>query len=528
MGIYRQYIKTTMAFNINHQLRRKTERNKGIAMKIVLIYPRWSDAQDKHVTVFSKKQGHYPPLGLAVLASIAEQQGHTVYIIDGEIEDLSTAETVRLTEKLKPDMIGITASTPFFHIAVEIAKKLKQKRSAPILIGGPHISILREEAFEDCFDYGFVGESEISFAEFLHAYPYRMYPKLGMERVKGILMRVPLRAWGYNTEFSKTIYTGDAETITDLDEIPAPAYHLLPMGKYLMGTLEGTKPFFTVQTQRGCPYKCVFCNVDLNTKKVRRFSPGYVVSQIEHIQRHYGINHFHLIDDTFTLDRKHALDICIDIMTRNLHVTFEIGTRTNLLTEYLVHILYAAGCIRMGFGLETVNENIRKTIRKDIPLQAYIDANRWCNKYGIETQNACMIGLPGETRDTIKETMSFLRDNHEIRQANVAIAVPYPGTELHRMALNGEHGLKLITEDFSQYQRYNNAVMKVGSLTPQDLIEYQNDCFGSVYAPYWRWYSMLRKTGIRGFLLTWKRIIRSLLKGRTELLFVDPGYWRKT
>ena len=143
-------------------------------MRIALLYPRWSTAQDKTITVFSKKQGHYPPLGLAVLASIAEQQGHTVHIIDGEIEDLSTDELVNLTTKLKPDMIGITASTPFFHVVVEVAEKLKQKRIAPILLGGPHISIMREKAFLECFDYGFVGESEISFAEFLHAYLYRM------------------------------------------------------------------------------------------------------------------------------------------------------------------------------------------------------------------------------------------------------------------------------------------------------------------------------------------------------------------
>lgn len=486
-------------------------------MRIALLYPRWSTAQDKTITVFSKKQGHYPPLGLAVLASIAEQQGHTVHIIDGEIEDLSTDELVNLTTKLKPDMIGITASTPFFHVVVEVAEKLKQKRIAPILLGGPHISIMREKAFLECFDYGFVGESEISFAEFLHAYLYRMYPKLGISGVKGIIMR----------SRGKIIYTGDAKTIENLDQIPAPAYHLLKMGEYKMGTLQGTKPFFPVQTTRGCPFKCIFCNVELNTKKVRRYSPEYVVWNIKMIQKHYGINHFHLIDDTLTLNRKHIIEICELIIEQKLKLTFEGGTRTNLLDEELMCLLSKAGCIRLGFGLESVDENIRATIKKEIPLQSYIDANRLCNKYNIETQNACMIGLPGETRDTIKKTMSFLRDNHDIRQANVAIAVPYPGTELYQMAIKKEHGLELLVDDFRKFQRYNHATMQVGDLSPEDLIELQNDAFGSVYFPFWRWYSMLKKTGVRGFILTWKRILKSLLKGRTELLFVNPAYWRK-
>lgn len=282
-----------------------------------------------------------------------------------------------------------------------------------------------------------------------------------------------------------------------------------------------------MQTTRGCPFKCIFCNVELNTKKVRRYSPEYVVWNIKMIQKHYGINHFHLIDDTLTLNRKHIIEICELIIEQKLKLTFEGGTRTNLLDEELMCLLSKAGCIRLGFGLESVDENIRATIKKEIPLQSYIDANRLCNKYNIETQNACMIGLPGETRDTIKKTMSFLRDNHDIRQANVAIAVPYPGTELYQMAIKKEHGLELLVDDFRKFQRYNHATMQVGDLSPEDLIELQNDAFGSVYFPFWRWYSMLKKTGVRGFILTWKRILKSLLKGRTELLFVNPAYWRK-
>ena len=481
-------------------------------MKIALLYPRWSSSQDKSITVFSKKAGVYPPLGLAILASYAERLGHTVIIIDGEIENLSTDELVKRTLKLEPDMVGLTASTPFFHVVVEVAEKLKQQetRYMPILIGGPHITIMKEEAFYSCFDFGFIGEAELSFQEFLCHWPQ-------VTNLKGFLFR----------KRSKIQYNGEAEIIKDLDKLMQPAYHLLEIGKYKMGTLEGTKPFFPIQTTRGCPFKCIFCNVELNTKKVRTRNPAKVVDEIEYIQRTYGINHFIFIDDTFTLNQRRIFELCFDVLLRNLGITFECGTRANLLDESLVMVMSKAGCIRMGFGLESADENVRRIMQKEVPLNSYIEANRWANKYGIETQNATIIGMPGETMNSIKKTMSFLRDNHDIRQANVSIAVPYPGTELYRMALAGSHGLKLIEHDFGKFLRYNNSVMNVGDLTPANLIDLQNQCFSSVYIAPWRWLSIIKKSGLIGFFLTWKRILKCLIRGQWELLFISPSYWRK-
>ncbi len=154
-------------------------------------------------------------------------------------------------------------------------------------------------------------------------------------------------------------------------------------------------------------------------------------------------------------------------------------------------------------------------------------ANKLTNKYGIETLNSCMVGLPGETLDTIKRTLSFLRDSPEIKMSNMSIAIPYPGTELYEMAKKGEYGLKLITDDFSQFRRYNSAVMYVGDLSPEELIRIQNDAIASIYLAPWRLLPMLKRSGLSGFLLTFNRLIKSLLKGRYELLLVDRNYWKQ-
>ena len=139
-------------------------------MKIMLLYPLWTAEYGK-IAHFAKKAGKWPPLNLAYLAAIAEKQGHEVRIIDGEAEEISIKEMVTLTKEFNPDVIGITATTPFYHIVVQLARELKKEfPKVPVAIGGPHITVLREQVFEDCFDYAFIGEGDNSWPDFLDKY----------------------------------------------------------------------------------------------------------------------------------------------------------------------------------------------------------------------------------------------------------------------------------------------------------------------------------------------------------------------
>ena len=126
--------------------------------------------------------------------------------------------------------------------------------------------------------------------------------------------------------------------------------------------------------------------------------------------------------------------------------------------------------------------------------------------------------MPGDTRETVRKTLAYLRKSREIKQANISIAVPYPGTELYEMAKRREHGLELLTEDFSRYRRYNSAVMKVGELSPDELLKMQNDAFASIYLAPWRWVPMLRKSGLLGATLTFSRLIKSIIGGDADFI----------
>lgn len=480
-------------------------------MKILLIYPQWT-AEYGVFKSFAKAMSSFPPLHLAYLAAIAEKQGHEVKIIDGEVNGISNDNMVNHVAAFDPDIIALSATSPFFHVAVDLATKIKAICSVPICIGGAHITVMKEKAFPNCFDYGFIGEADNSWAEFLSGKDVRS--------IKGMIYRDSQLSWA-------PIVNDNAEPVMDLDSIPTPARHLLDNEKYITGTIHGNKPFATIMSMRGCPFKCAFCSTKVFGNVIRYRSPRMVVDEIKSVVQDYGIRHFLFCDDTLTLNKKHISEICNLLSNENVGITFEGSTRANLVEDDLIALMSRAGLIRLSFGLESVDETIRKNIRKEVPLESYTIANRIANKYGIEVANSCIIGLPGETHETVKKTLSFLRDSPEILQANISIAVPYPGTELYEMAKRGDHRLKLMTEDFSQYKRYNSAVMTVGDLTPKELIDLQNVGFASIYFVPWRIIPMIKRSGLAGFMLTFNRLVKSILQGRFDMLFVNKDYWRK-
>lgn len=462
----------------------------------MLLFPKWTSAYGLF-SYFAKKASRWPPLNLAYIAAVAENNGHMVKIVDGEAEDLPTAKILERINEFKPDIIGMTATTPFFHVVVKLAEAIKGfNKSIPIAIGGAHITILQKEDFNLCFDYAFLGEAEESWAQFLDRYGSGK----DMSDIKGLLYR----------KGDEVVCTGLSEPIKNIDSIPYPARHLLKLDKYNIGTLKGVKNFTTIMTTRGCPFECIFCSTKVFGSRIRRRSLDSVMDEIKSIIYNFNIKHFTFLDDTLTLDRNYILQLCKRIQAEDFSITFDGSTRANLVDDELIAEMAKAGLIRISFGLESVDPRIRKIIKKEVPLESYQKANQITNKYGIETLNSVMLGLPGETAETVESTLGYLRNARHIQQANLSIATPYPGTELYRMAKEGQHGLRLLTEDFSRYRRYGSAVMEVNELSAQDLIDLQNDGFLRIYSAPWRIIPMVRKSGILGALLTFSRLAKKI------------------
>lgn len=472
-------------------------------MKIILLYPQWSGTYGIFAH-FAKRAGRWPPLNLCYLAAVAEKAGHQVKIIDGEAEEVSLEKMVKQVVRFNPDIIGITATTPFYHITVALASMLKEAdKNIPIVIGGSHISILQEKAFNPCFDYGFIGESERSWELFLSRYE----KKMDISDIKGLLYR----------KADRIISGGMPDSIEDIDSIPFPARHLLKIDRYKQGTLrKGRNNFTSIMASRGCPFKCIFCSTKVFGYRVRRRSLDLFMEELKSIISNFNIRHFYIADDTMTLDRQYMLDFCCRLEKEKISITFEGGTRANCVDEELMAVMARNGLIRLAFGLESTDPRMRKIMRKEIPVHCYKEANKLANKYKVETVNSAILGMPGETRATAEKTISYLQNAREIKQAHLSIATPYPGTELYEMAKRGEHGLRLLSEDFSRFRRYGSPVIEVNDLSAQNLLDLQNDGFLRIYSASWRLLPMLRKHGLIGGLLTFYRLIRKILRKFTN------------
>ncbi len=477
-------------------------------MKVVMLFPSWTGVYGGLIRYFAKRSSTWPPLNLALLGGIAEKHGHEVEIIDGEVEGYSNEEIVKRALSRNPDLIAMTATSPFFHINKAVAELLKQKApKIPVAIGGPHITIMKEKAFAPAFDFAFVSEAENSWPQLLDHYENGK----DISEIKGLM-------YWENGEIKST---GQPDDIEEIDSLPFPARHLLPMDQYKLGTLYGRKNFTSIQTMRGCPWKCIFCaSAALKTTSMRVRSPRSVVAEMKSVVNQFDIRHFYIVDDVMTLWREHIIEICDLIDSEGLVVTLEGSTRANLVDDALIERLTKSGLIRLSFGLETVDSEMRKTMKKQVPLEHYVKANAICNRHGVEALNSVMIGLPGETRETVQQTLDFLGHSRDVKQANFAIAVPYPGTEFHDMAVNGNHGIELMSKDFSEYRRYGSAVTSVNGLSPDDLIDLQNEGFVKIYSAPWRWRPMIKKQGIFSGLLLLLRV------GRLMMQKLAPGYGR--
>lgn len=478
--------------------------------RITFGYPPWS-GEYKLFGWLAKRSSQWPPLNLALLASICEERGYEARIIDGEVSGLSKEQMARKIIETEPDFVAFSMYSPFAHLSADVAAEVK--KLAPelrILVGGPHATIMREKAMQPQFDYLFMGEAERSLPDFLDAAD----DESKIAKIGGIIYR----------KNGELMNTGEAQWLTEistrgrdvgkyypLDALPLPARHLLPMEKYRLGTIrDGRQHFSSIQSFRGCPWRCIFCCSDkLKTTRVIMKSPKRVIEEmVDTVVRWPFITHFYIVDDVLTLYPAHILEIVERMDAEGLRVTFEGSTRANLVTDDLMRRLAKSGLIRLSFGLETIDPVMRVTMGKKVPLQAYVDANKICNRYGIEALNSLMIGLPGETRATVQATLKWVSESRDIAQANLAIAVPYPGTEFSEMAINGTHGIQLLDESFEKYLRYGNAVTNVGDLKAQDLVDLQNDGFARIYSKPWRWRSIWKKYGTVGFSLQMLRILR--------------------
>lgn len=378
-----------------------------------------------------------PLLNLALLARPVIEAGYKVRILDLNVQEESDLHLKDQILKEKPKFAGITFTTPLYAEAKRLAEFIKKTQPDIVLIaGGPHATTFpREILQESAFDMVAVGEADFILRDLLS--------KDDRKDIKGLVFK----------EDGAVIDTGRADYIDNLDELPLPAWHLYDLRKYNRLSLSNIKsPPGYLETSRGCPWGCVFCNKNIQGRKFRPKSVKRVVDEIEYMLD-VGFKEINILDDTFSTDINRAKAICDEIVNRGLNFPWHPlnGIRVDRVDKELFVKMKKAGCYKVSFGIESGNQEVLKKIDKGIKIEQVRDAVRWAREVGFETFGYFMIALPGETEESIKDTIRFAKEL-KLDIAKFNITIPLPGTRLFDEW--DKSGL-IKTKDWNKYNFYS-------------------------------------------------------------------------
>lgn len=477
-------------------------------MKILLIQPPWGETYGSFKQA-AKIGNAFPPLGLCYLSAVLKKEGNQTKIIDAEMENLSIFETAIKAKRFKPDLIGLTATSPIFHLACKLAEEIKKiLPQVPLVIGGPHMTVLKEKVFTDAkiFDFGVYGEGEITIVELVRSIKQKHF---SVKSVKGLI---------YRDKKGKVIVNPPRPLMEDLDNLPFPDRKALDLNRYFWSVPhKGIVKFTTLMTTRGCPFNCIFCSTHtVFGKKIRERSVDNVLDEIEYLVKKLKIRHFTFIDDTLTVNRQRIMSICQGIIKRKLNVTWEGWTRAHTVDKELLELMHQAGFIRVSFGIESGDPEILKIIKKGVTLTQIENAYKIAKEVGLETRGSVMLGHPFETKETALRTLEFIKNLKNCDQMYINITTPYPGTELYDMTSKHIGGINLLTNDFSKYKRYGDAVIEVNDLSRDDLINLQRKGFRMFYFSPRRIIYNLRRAGIKAAVVNSVAFMKGVILGQYQ------------
>ena len=414
-------------------------------MKICLIAP-----------PYPLEQAPSPPLGLCYVAAACEAAGAQVIILDYIVSRYTPEKLRDALADFKPDVVGATSVTMNFPAAAAILRDAKAADPGLItMMGGPHVSFDAENTLNrnPAIDLICMGESERTLAELLPVIGDRS----AWHAVAGIAFR----------EDGNLHVTEPRELIRDLDSLPLPARHLLPLSRY-----QALGFPVSIITSRGCPNRCIFClGRRMVGQKVRHRSTARVVDEIEAILD-YGFTRINIADDLFTANRRRVADFCREIRARGLTVGWSAFSRVNTIDEEILVQMRDAGCDAVSFGVESGNSDMLRRVRKGITLDQARDAVAACRAVGVLPHASFMVGLPGETAETLADTRVFAAElgiDHGYH-----LLAPFPGTTVREHI--EDYDLKVLSDDWEQYDA-THAVVRTSQLGPEDLSGFVEDCY---------------------------------------------------
>lgn len=377
-----------------------------------------------------------PPLNLAVLGASLKKCGHEVRVMDFNLARVNDNVFKKTLLEFAPAYVGFTFSTPLFNEMNRLCKIVKETNSDIKTVGGgAHASSLPLETLRHSeLDIVVIGEADF------------ILPKIvdgkGLSP-DGIIYKEANNIFGNYSP----------NHIVNLDELPFPLWNIYSLRDYIFTTLLVRKsPAAFLETSRGCPFNCPYCNKNVFGNKFRTKSASRVIEEMKYMQRE-GFNEIFLADDNFSYDMERAKKICEGILSSGLKIPWTplTGLRIDRVDRELLELMYRSGCYRVYYGVESGSQKILDELNRGFTLAQVKDVVRQSKEAGLEVFGFFMIGFPGETLETMKETIYF---SHKVEfdMVKLSILTPLPNTALFNQY--DQKGL-IKTRDWAKYNLYD-------------------------------------------------------------------------
>ncbi len=400
---------------------------------ILLLHPLGYQAEAAGQDI-SRKANIMPPLGLASIAAYLDCAGFNSSILDCYAHPNADERFRQLLREQRPALLGISCTTASFHDAVRMTELAKSELpELRVAFGGPHVSALKQQVleFSALIDYAVIGEGEQTMLELA---------QLGAAEprdVEGIVWRAADGALVDNGYRAKALV---------LDDLPFPAYEKLAgfPDAYKLPIFNYPKaPNTSCISSRGCPYSCSYCDRSVFRRTFRYNSADYLYRHLVYLKERFGIRHVNFYDDQFTFHRGRVEEFCRLMIDRPLGMTFNCAVRAEHVDTELLTLMKAAGCWMVSLGIESGDEQLLAQHRQNADLDLLANTIRSIKSCGIRTKGLLMMGLPGESEESIRRSMEYVY-SLPIDDFNLAKFTPFPGSPIYEQI----HELGTFEEDW--------------------------------------------------------------------------------
>jgi len=400
---------------------------------------------------YTRENTIWPQANLAYLAAVMSD-AYEVDLIDCIAERIDWSDFEEYIRAGKPRFIVTNVISSILSNDLKVAD-IGQAIGARTIAIGPHVTALPEETLREYpnLDFVIMGEAEASLRELVDL----VKDDRSLDGVKGI---------GFRYE-DGTVKVNEARPeIENLDDLPNPRHDLLPLDKYQLPFIG--KRYTFVMTSRGCPYNCTFCRSPVMWgRKFRQRSPDSIIGELKELKK-LGVNSIIFHSDTFTLDKKWLLEFCQKMVQENLGIRWLTNSRADTVDEEMLHWMKRAGCWMIAYGFESGSQEVLDNVKKGITIQQIKGAARWTKDAGIKSWGYFIIGLPGETKETIEATIKLSKEL-PLYNANFAVGAPYPGTDFYKLV--SENGW-LLSDSWEDFDQNYSAIVSYDTLSSDEII----------------------------------------------------------